>query len=186
MGHKQTPRVSLTVALAVAVAVGGVALAVVVASFIPAHFDGADHQVTAHISAVVLIFGAVQGTCLYASMVALAVESFARRERMSALYWPVFAVKTTLMVEALVLGPRGIDYLLHGPSTRWRPLYTPGLNLFTSLCLLAVFASLTWLHVVLLRGWGWGRHRVVVLVLAMVGTTAAITAAAVLYAQLAR
>jgi hypothetical protein len=49
-----------------------------------------------------------------------------------------------------------------------------------------VFGSLTWLHVVLLRGWGWGRHRVAILVLAMVATTAAITAAAVLYAQIAR
>jgi hypothetical protein len=186
MGHRNRRWVSLTVAVAVAAAVGGVALAVAGASFIPAHFDGADHRLTTHISVVILIFGAVQATCLYASMVALAVESFARRERISALYWPIFAVKTTLMMEALVLAARGVDYLLHGPIAHWRPLYTPGLNLFTSICLLAVFASLTWLHVVLLRGWGWGRHRVLVLVMAMVGTTAAITAAAVLYAQIAR
>lgn len=161
-----------------------IAAVVVASTLVDFSLGDPDGGTATRLSIPLLFFGTVEGTFLYASMVSFAAEARRGRERLSRLFWPMFAVKVTLPATVALTALQGFDLLAHGMRPHWHVLYTPSLRMEQNLVLVSTFLSLTWLHATLLRVWGWSPRRVAWLIVGMLTCAAATVVVAVEFARL--
>jgi hypothetical protein len=176
--HRRQPALLVAIAaiLALLCAVAGL---VALSHRVDFSLGSADGTGATRVSVPLLFFGAIEGTFLYASMTAMAVESAELRQRLSRLFWPIYAVKVTLALTVAFSAMQGFDLLAHGFRPHWRILYSPSLRVVQDVVLLSTFLALTWLHAALLRGRGWTRRRVGLLIAFMVSLTFVVSLIAV-------
>lgn len=177
--HRRRLPALLVSATALLVLAAVVALLIALSGRVDFAFGRADGTGATRISVLLLFFGAIEGSMLYASMTAMAVESWEVRQKLSRLFWPIYAVKVTLALTVAFSAVQGFDLLAHGLKPHWGILYTPSLRVVQDVVLCGTFVALTWLHLALLRGRGWTRRRSAALILFMLSLTLVVTLVAI-------